>query len=108
MEVDYSKLPGHICYGMFRWIEFGNVPGQWMCYLLTNDLVHTWGFADATNRERMGDIISFIYNEAPGPCWGSQEKIDAWAEQGGARGDNLPLKHLNIPAGFFEPEGERE
>lgn len=108
MKVDYGKLPEHIRYGMFRWIEFGNVPGDWMCYLLTNNLVLTWGFADEINRAHMGDIVDFIYNEAPSQCWGTQEKIDAWAKQGGARGDNLPVEHKGVPDDYFKPQGKRE
>lgn len=108
MEVNYEKLPDHIRFGMFRFIEFGNIPGDWMCHLLSNNLVNTWGFADKTNRERMGDIVSFIYNEAPSQCWGSKEKYEAWAVAGGARGQQLSLNHSCIPDAYFGPEGKRE
>jgi hypothetical protein len=105
MKIDYSMLPEHIRYGMFRWIEFGNVPGHWMTMVLQNNLVQSFGFADSTNRERMSDIVNFIYNEAPSPCWGSEDKMKQWAESGGARGQNMKLEHFEIPNSYFEPEG---
>ncbi len=107
MEVNYEKLPSHIRFGMFRWIEFGDLPGHWMQMVLQNNLVQSWGFADETNRERMGDIVGFMYNEAPGPVWGSEAKIKEWAEKGGARGWEMPIEHIGIEQEWHGRQGVR-
>ncbi len=39
------------------------------------------GRADDTNRGRMFDIVAFLYNEAPGACWGSREKVQKWLDE---------------------------
>lgn len=87
MSLDYSLLPAGLRGGALRYIEQGILPGDFLQAVIRNDLAAAAGRADAGNRERLFDIVSFWYNEAPGQCWGSREKMEAWVEHGGAAGE---------------------
>lgn len=95
MRVDYERLPKHIQYGLFRYIEHGNVPGDFLQQVICNRLVHALGQADSTNRECIFDIATFVYNEMPSESWGSQKEMDEWIEAGGAKGKGYKIEHLN-------------
>jgi hypothetical protein len=79
--LDYSGLPPHIQGAAKRYIEHGVEVGGFLTAMISNNLTASFATADETNRERMFDIVSWFYNEAPGPCWGSPEKMTAWMQQ---------------------------
>ena len=79
--IQYDMLPEHIRGGTQRYIENGITPGSFLTAVICNDLSESFGRADETNRARLFDIVSFFYNEAPGPCWGSRDKMDKWIAQ---------------------------
>ena len=83
---NYDILPQHMRGAAQRYIENGIPPGSFLSAVICNDLASAMGRADHINRERIHDIVSFFYNEAPGPCWGSREKLAAWLESGGLDG----------------------
>ena len=76
--INYTLLPLHIRDGVKRYIEHGARPGHFLTAVIRNNLSETVGRADDVNLGRLHDIVSFFYNEAPGPCWGSPEKMAAW------------------------------
>jgi hypothetical protein len=78
---DYSILPEHMREAAERWIENGIYPGSFLTAVIHNDLVEAVGRADFINRNRLHDIVSFFYNEAPSPCWGSPALAKAWHEK---------------------------
>lgn len=79
--IDYNILPEHLRGGMKRYIENGIKPGSFLTAVICNDLVRTLGLADQTSVSCLMDIGNFFYNEAPGPCHGSKEKMDKWMEE---------------------------
>ena len=78
--IDYELLPQSLRSGMRRYIEDGVIPGGFLVAVLSDSLSDAMGRADEANRKRLYDIVSFIYNEAPGDCWGSRAKVTAWVE----------------------------
>ena len=82
MAIDYDKLPEHIRPGFQEYIEHRIQPGGFIMAVLCNNLVESFGRADEINQGRLFDIVSFLYNEAPSICWGSQEKVEAWLAEG--------------------------
>lgn len=76
--IDYSDLPEHAQASVQRYIEHGIEPGSFTTAVICNDLTGAIRYADDINRARLHDIVSWFYNEAPAPCWGSAEKMDAW------------------------------
>lgn len=77
-QVDYSGLPEHMQDGALFYVEHGIEPGSFMSAVICNDLSEACARADDINRYRLFDIVSWFYNEAPGGCWGSREKMAAW------------------------------
>lgn len=80
MDRNYDLLPEHIRGAMKRYIEDRLQPGGFLEAVLSNDLAGACGRADHINRDRLQDIVSFLYNEAPTTCWGSPERVKAWLE----------------------------
>ena len=86
MERRYWQLPEHIRAGFRRYVEEGVGLGRFGEAVFCNCLVEAFGAADEINRVRMFDIVKWVYNEAPGECWGSPEAVEAWRARGGLKG----------------------
>lgn len=56
-------------------------PGQFLTYCLENNFVQAVCLADDDNFKAIRAIARYIYNEMPGKCWGSPEKVNAWVER---------------------------
>ncbi len=52
--------------------------GSFVRAVLENDLMGAMGQADDENRRDLFEICMYVYNEIPGVCHGSREKVDAW------------------------------
>lgn len=81
-----AMLPAYMQEGVLRWIENGSIPGGFLCAVLENNLFEAFTKADLTNRAAMGAYVEFFFNHAPEDCWGSPEKVRAWAEHEGLKG----------------------
>ncbi len=79
---DYDGLPEHMREGMRDYIEHRYPPGRFLNAVLSNDLRTACEKADHINRHRLFDIVSWLYNEAPGNCWGSAEAVRLWLAPG--------------------------
>lgn len=83
---DWSLLPEHMHHVVKAWIENGECDDEFFTAFLKNDLKACCQYADLTNRRRLWDYVSFFYMYAPLECWGTEEKLQAWAKRGGLRG----------------------
>ena len=83
----YERLPAGLRGGMERYIEHGVPPGHFLTAVLTNDLRGACERADDVNRHLLWEIVGWLYNEAPAPCWGSPTKVSTWLAAA-RRGDN--------------------
>jgi len=79
-ESDWQLIPEHIRESVKNYIEDGCPVGDFLQAVIRNELCEAVGRADSINRNRLYDIIYFFYNFAPGACWGSPEKMQAWME----------------------------
>lgn len=75
---DWQNLPAHLHRGVTRYIEGRIEPGGFLRAVIENNLMEAFAHADATNIERMKDIVAFFYWAVPSPAWGSPEKYEAW------------------------------
>jgi hypothetical protein len=73
-------IPERMSFGIKRYIEHGELPGDFLVAVLENNLSEAFGRADQENYRNMAAYVSYFYNEAPSPCWGSKEKVAAWVE----------------------------
>ena len=89
--VNYSSLPNYMRNGARLYIEEGVRPGSFMTALLSNQLMEAFGRADETNQFAMVTWVRFLYNEAPGGCYGSPQHFENWIKDGGVNGRALAI-----------------
>ena len=87
---DYEKyegrIPPHTLETLRNYIEYGVPTGGFLHSVLTDSLFGAFGKADSENREALGDIVMFVFNEAPGDCHGSADHVKEWLEKEGRQG----------------------
>jgi hypothetical protein len=83
--INYSKLPGHMQGAMRRYIEQGELPGDFLSAVLCNDLMKAVRHADSVNIDCLPLYASFLYNEAPSGCYGSSIAMHTYAAAQRAR-----------------------
>lgn len=71
-------IPDRMMGGLERWIVHGTPPGDFLTAVLNNDLREAIGRADDENMRNLPAFVAYLYNEAPGQCWGSPEKVELW------------------------------
>lgn len=80
------KVPEHMRAGMVRYILLGILPGSFQLAVLEGDLFEAVRKADDTNRAALHDYAIFLFNYAPGGCFGSEDRVRTWAHDGGLIG----------------------
>ncbi len=60
------------------WVHDARPTGGFLRAVLSNDLRESFARADLESREAMFDIVSYLYNECPGLCWGSPDRVAEW------------------------------
>lgn len=79
-KLDYSTCPPHLQGGLRRYFEERIATGSFLRAVLENNLVQTFQKGDESNLQ--GDallqLLRWLYNEAPGIAWGSEEKVAKW------------------------------
>ena len=73
-----SQIPPNIVEGLDRYVNEHQPVGDFLTAVLSNDLRESLGRADLSSRRAIFEIVSLLYNYAPGVCWGSKEKVMAW------------------------------
>lgn len=81
-----GRLPPYMEDATRRWIERGEIVGDFLTAAINNDLHAALAHADENNRDALWEWCRFFYNEAPNGSHGSPEKAKAWREQGGLEG----------------------
>lgn len=76
-------LPPHMGGAIKRYIENGIAPGSFLTAVLCNDLREEFARADDENSRAMRSWVQYLYSYAPGGCWGSKERFEAWIACGG-------------------------
>ena len=72
------NAPPQIIDGIRRYVDERIPPGGFLTAVLENDLKEAFGRADDGNIAAMFGIVAYCYNEIPGVCWGSPERVKAW------------------------------
>ena len=63
------------------YIKKGIRPGGFLTAVICNDLMSAVGNADDWNIKIIPEYVKYLYNEAPGNCWGSPEAMQSWMEK---------------------------
>lgn len=87
-DANWSLIPEHCREGLRAYIEDGRDVGDFLYFVLSNDLFRAVGKADSVNLSRISDYVKFIYTYAPKNCHGSPENVRAWMRTGGLKGQS--------------------
>ena len=75
-------IPGHMVESLERYIQRRIQPGHFLSAVISNDLQESCARADSDNQKILPAYVAYLYNEAPGACWGSPEKMQNWLNSG--------------------------
>lgn len=73
-----DRVPQHTLEALDMYVKERIPTGDFLYAVLTNNLMEAFGRADELNREALYDICVYVYNEIPGICHGSPEKVESW------------------------------
>jgi hypothetical protein len=85
-QTNIDMLPPHMREGMLDYIEKGYAPGGFLMAVLCNDLKGAAGRADSVNQRYLLQYAQYLMWYVPHICWGNEEKVMAWIDQGGMEG----------------------
>jgi len=75
-------IPDRMMPGLRAYVDARVPTGDFLRACLENNLRNACGQADDENLANIPAYAAWLYNEAPGRCWGSKEKVDAWLAAG--------------------------
>ncbi len=73
-----QHIPENLKAGLDRYATNHIRTGGFLEAVLNNDLFSAMAKADPDSLLFLHDIVGYCYNELPGDCWGSPEKVRAW------------------------------
>lgn len=79
-------LPERFHDSIYAYIERGRPVGSFLGAVLGNDLKEALARADYDSVLELPGLVGWLYNTAPGRCWGSYEAVEAWIKGGGFEG----------------------
>lgn len=74
--MNYDILPNKA--ELDRYIHDRTPTGSFLRSVLTNNLKEACGRADKRNQPYLCLYVQYLYNEAPGECWGSELSVQEW------------------------------
>jgi hypothetical protein len=75
---EYSVIPEYAQHALRRYVCDRISPGGFLLAVLQNDLKNACGRADDDNLALLPIYVKWLYNVAPGCCWGSPDAVKAW------------------------------
>lgn len=77
----YAAIPEMTLNSLMLYVNEGVPTGSFLRSVLSNDLFGAFERADQPNRDAIGLLVTYIYNEIPSCCWGSREHYHSWLER---------------------------
>jgi hypothetical protein len=74
------EIPDLCMEGILRYTEKHMKAGDFLMAVFRNDFMEAVSRADDINAVNLKAYMGYLYNVAPGDCWGSPEKVKAWLE----------------------------
>jgi hypothetical protein len=73
-----NAMPDGLHDGLVEYIAARRPTGSFLRAVLTNDLQHAVLRGDEHNVLRLPELIRFLVNYAPAPCWGCEVAVSEW------------------------------
>lgn len=81
IDFSYKSIPDYTMEALSRYI-YEHIPtGGFLEAVLSNNLSEACGRADENNQRVLPELVAFLYNKAPGNCWGSPARYAAWIKR---------------------------
>ncbi len=77
-SLERFEIPEYMHEGILRYVSHYVKPGDFLTSVICNDLQMAVAHADGTNMNLLKNYVQWFYNESPGGCWGSKEKMNDW------------------------------
>lgn len=74
VEKEINYLPAQYRVGLFKYYVYGIRPGDFLCAVLSNNLVEATTRID--NKNNLSAIVMWFLAHFPGNAWGSVEKME--------------------------------
>ncbi len=71
-------IPERMMPALKNYTEHGEIPGDFLQAVISNDLSGAVGRADEENLANLPAFVAYLYNEVPAGAWGSREKMYKW------------------------------
>lgn len=73
-----NKIPERMLSAIHAYIDGGVIPGGFLRAVICNNMREACCLADEENLQNLPAYVKYFYNNAPGICWGSKERMRAW------------------------------
>lgn len=81
--IDYAVIRQDVIESLKRYVDHRIETGGFLRAVLENNLREACGRADEDNAASLFQIVAYCYNEIPGSCWGSPERVKSWLQKRG-------------------------
>jgi hypothetical protein len=95
IQMMLRDIPDHMHDSVWRWVNDGVLPGDFMQAILHNDFPEAILRADEHNKTYLFGW-AFILHHLPRDCWGSEENYKKWHETGGYNGLEAQLLQASL------------
>ncbi len=97
----FPLIPMSTLSAVYEYTEKRRKPGDFVYFVLCNDLVNAVGQDNYRNHSGLLDLVCLLHNYAPGNIWGSKEIVDKWLAGGcaseGAHSDKSLEASAEVP-----------
>lgn len=80
-KADYSLIPERIMLNLKYYIEGKEIPGGFLCAVLSNDLFKAVTKADDEMLPLIPLLVHYIHWECPSGCHGSVQQVEEWTKE---------------------------
>ena len=77
----YECVPAGLLDGIDRWVSQGTPPCGFLEAVLRNNLAEAVAYADIDSAKALKPLLMYLVNQCPRGCWGSDERLKAWAAE---------------------------
>lgn len=77
-SLEHFGVPEHLREGLVEWVLTARPVGSFLKACLENDFVGAMCHAIDLDEVALLAVAKWIYNEAPGRCWGSPGVVKTW------------------------------
>ena len=75
------EVPGGLRDGLIHYVAERRPVGHFLTAVLENNLREAMARADSDSRAKLYQIVFFLYNYTPAPCWGSVQNVNEWLSE---------------------------